>query len=540
MKTSDQFEFIIEYLKKENIRIDFEEYKFQTETHPDYPSLLAFSESLSFFKVDNIATRIPKDQWGNLPNRFIALLEPENKAPFLAMVERKSNGFEYLLEGTLKFLNHDTFMKLWSGIVLVAEQTEDTVQSSKKITSFSKIILFIAVLLIVLFSFATVTTPFAFATFGVLSITGIFLAIEALKQEFGVKNTLTSGICNSSANTDCHAVITSENAKFLGNMGLSDLSIIYFSAQLLTFLIFGLGSYQASFLQLVTISLGLAVPITFFSFYYQYQIAKKWCPVCMGIAGVLFAQLTVLILQREIVFVDTSIVGLFLVTSIFLFFLATWLQVRPFFKTYYELKSAKLEAMRFRRNYLLFKNTLKTANQVEEVIMNSPLKIGNSSAPVQISLITNPFCRFCEGAHKAIHDIAKRNSSEATIYIRFNINTDKTDKTVKLLHQGFIEIFETEGPDAFLESMDFWFTHKDFERWFSKYNTSREIDARIMQILQDQYIENARNELMFTPALIINTYQYPSMYKPADLSGFISELEEDSDIVISGDTMNVL
>ncbi|XLS30178.1 vitamin K epoxide reductase family protein [Flavobacteriaceae bacterium M23B6Z8] len=536
----DQFEFIIEYLKKENIRIDFDEYKFQTETHPDYPSLLAFSESLSFFNVDNLATRIPKDQWENLPNRFIALLEPEGHASFLALVERKSGGFEYLLDGNLKFINLDNFMNLWSGIVLVAEQTNDTLQSSKKGTSFSKIILFIAVLLVVLFALTSAITPVVFAGFGLLSISGIFLALEALKQEFGVKSSVTSGVCNASANTDCHAVITSENVKLLGILGLSDISIIYFSSQLLALLIFGLNSYQTSFTQLTLISLGIAVPIIVFSIYYQLRVAKKWCPVCLGIAGVIVIQLLVLMTSQEAIFSNVSVVGLFLVASIYLFFLAAWLQIKPFFKEFFDLKSAKLEAMRFRRNYTLFKNTLKTEKQVESVIMNSPLTLGNSSAHLRISLITNPFCRFCEGAHRAIHDIVKRNGMDVAIFMRFNINTDKADKTAKLLHQGFVEIFENQGADALLEAMDFWFANKDAKQWLSKYRTSTETDPRIMRLLQDQYMENARNELMFTPAIIVNTYQYPTMYRPMDLPGFISELEEDSDLIAIEGTMEIL
>jgi uncharacterized membrane protein len=540
MKTSNPFEFITEYLKRENIKIDVEEYKLQTETHPDYPSLLSFSDSLNFFNIDNLATRIPKDQHHNLPDRFIALFEPQEKPPFLTLVERKDNGFEYLSEGAMKFLNIEPFLSIWSGIVLIAEQTEETVKATSKNEIFGKIAIPLLFAVTALLIFYSEIVPFTFTGLAVLSILGIFLALEALKQEFGIKNTISAGVCNATPTTDCHAVINSEKTKILGKLSLSDISIIYFSSQFLSLLILGPGKHASSFLQITVLSLLLAIPVTLFSFYYQYAIAKKWCPVCLGIAGTLYLQFFILLFSFDSLISSFNWVGITSAILIYLFFTAIWLQTKPILKEYFALKSSNLENLRFRRNYSLFKNALSTTLVVEPAIMTSNISLGKTDAPLQISMVTNPFCKFCEGAHEALNAILKRNDLEVGINLRFNINPEKTEEKSILLHQGLLQIYENEGANAFMAAMDYWFSIKNVDQWLSKYGSSGALKPDILQSFRNEYNENAKNELVFTPAILINRRLYPKMYRPAELLGFISELAEDEEIIIPSKEMEII
>lgn len=52
---SKDIEAVFLYTQSQNISIDKQEFEFQIETHPDYPSLLAFSDTLNFFDIPNIA-----------------------------------------------------------------------------------------------------------------------------------------------------------------------------------------------------------------------------------------------------------------------------------------------------------------------------------------------------------------------------------------------------------------------------------------------------------------------------------------------------
>ena len=46
-----EYGYLFNYLETENIKIDQEEFTFQVQSHPEYPSLLAISDTLSFFKI---------------------------------------------------------------------------------------------------------------------------------------------------------------------------------------------------------------------------------------------------------------------------------------------------------------------------------------------------------------------------------------------------------------------------------------------------------------------------------------------------------
>ena len=77
---------VINYLDDNKIYIDRDEFELQLEGHPDFPSLLAFSDALHFFNIENYSYRIDNDEKDILPEDFLALVKGE-----LAVVNNKDN-----------------------------------------------------------------------------------------------------------------------------------------------------------------------------------------------------------------------------------------------------------------------------------------------------------------------------------------------------------------------------------------------------------------------------------------------------------------
>ena len=50
---TDNYNYLYQYLEKEEIIIDKKEFDFQIKFHPDYPSLLAIVDTLIFCNIDN-------------------------------------------------------------------------------------------------------------------------------------------------------------------------------------------------------------------------------------------------------------------------------------------------------------------------------------------------------------------------------------------------------------------------------------------------------------------------------------------------------
>ena len=61
------------YTNTEGIALDLEEFSYQASFHPDYPSLLAFSDAFSFFNISHHTLRIGLQDFEVLPKNFLAL-----------------------------------------------------------------------------------------------------------------------------------------------------------------------------------------------------------------------------------------------------------------------------------------------------------------------------------------------------------------------------------------------------------------------------------------------------------------------------------
>jgi len=86
---TDNYNSLFQYLEKEQITIDKNEFEFQIQSHPDYPTLLAISDTLTFFNTDNCAIRLGSYEIDFLQTRFITFLKEENNLSKLFPAEIK-------------------------------------------------------------------------------------------------------------------------------------------------------------------------------------------------------------------------------------------------------------------------------------------------------------------------------------------------------------------------------------------------------------------------------------------------------------------
>ena len=54
-------------------QLNQKEFSFQFQSHPNYPSALAFSDTLNFLGVKNEAYNLDKEYWEELPQEFITI-----------------------------------------------------------------------------------------------------------------------------------------------------------------------------------------------------------------------------------------------------------------------------------------------------------------------------------------------------------------------------------------------------------------------------------------------------------------------------------
>lgn len=521
----ENFSFLFHYLKKKNITIDQKEFDFQVQSHPDYPSLLSISDTLSFFKINNIAARVDTQDLENLPNNFIALIKDNEEKFFWTFVEQNLNGFQYVQNGKKTKLDNKEFAEQFQNVVLVTEREETELLNKD---DSNKKMLFGLILLGLVYLFSISISNFSLLQFFIVffASTGVYLSVEAVSHEFGIKTKFSEAVCAISSNTDCNAVINSKKNRYFELINFSDSSITFFGTQLLALLFSSISNLLDSFYIITTILLLFSVPIILLSIYQQYFVVKKWCPICLTIISLIFTELGCLLFFNSFTLsVELKAISYFVLAMI-LSYLST-VFIKNLFKSNFNLQARVLENYRFKRKYSLFKIALLDSKSIDykESIENN-IVLGNIDAKLKVIIVLSPFCGHCRATLKMINEILERYRIKISIDIRFNFNSEYSDQKSIELHRRLISIFLEKGEIAFLEALNIWFEKKNFDD-FEPIMDSSNNNLLIDKLLKEQFLWNKENNITFTPAIIINGFYFPNQYDRSDLIYFINDLDDD-------------
>lgn len=517
---------LFKYLDSENIQIDKNEFEYQLNSHPDYPSLLAISDTLSFFNISNAAFRISFENIGQLPDRFMASIK-RGKEQIISFVEKKENSFFYSDNGNRnhsKLTEHELKL-VWDEIVLLAESSEDNLTVKKKMIFKKGLVIPFIIFSAVLLYF--IIPSLQIGLFYVFPLLGFFLSIVALKDLFNSKNELFDKFCNIAANTSCESVLKSTKWTVLEKFNFSDLGIIFFSSQIVALTLFSLKFAIIGFFQLQLILLFCSIPVMGLSIYYQAYVKRKWCPICLTIIGVIIAELIFVLSITDISI--SAIGGIEIVILGFVFTLvgSSWFQLKRNLEHLKRLKIFEMKANRFKRNYSIFRKMLKSSPKFDMPI--SPIKFGNPESPLQISIVTSPFCGYCKEPHYMLKSILDKYENELGVSIFYNVNPK--NKRLIDFSTRLIFLATTKGQDEYYRAMDFWYQVNDDSIWNSKYMANTDT-SEIEKLLDLQHPWFAENDINFTPCIFLNGIRFPKEYELNELPHFIPDLVEDARTLI--------
>jgi uncharacterized membrane protein len=360
----------------------------------------------------------------------------------------------------------------------------------------------------------------------VLLSIGVYLSVEALSHEFGIKTKFSETVCNFSVNTDCDAMIEGEKSKLLEIINFSDSSFVFFIGQLLALLFLTISIQTDSFYTITTILLLVSLPVTIASIYQQWFVIKKWCPICLAIIAVIYLELFNLLYFNGFNLSTSMIAVIYYFLAFTICFLLTF-SVKKIIKTNFELYSKITENNRFKRDYSLFKMALLNSDKIKNnTVLSRKITLGNPEAKLNIIVISSPFCGHCKETHQIIEDLLALYHDKIAIEIRFNYNAAFSDEKSKLVHQYLLHLYFEKGETVFSTALQDWFENKNFEAL--KRIANMDLDnTSLLELLEEQFLWNQSNGLTFTPAIIVNDYHFPKQYNRNDLIHFINDLEDD-------------
>lgn len=488
--------------------LDTQEFQFQFKSHSNYPSALAFSDTLNFLGIKNDAYNLEKEYWEELPKEFICLYNND-----FALVQ-KQNGKYKIYTDKEEQISQKELLNNTADLVILFQRDEEQ-QKEKSVLHFSYFVYAVFGLMLL---YSVVSQSWYSAVFNLLSLTGVFISLEIFNQKFGKESPVLNNFCGSttgnSIQSSCTKIIDSDKINILG-LKLSDFSLVYFSAVSLIGLFL---PDTAGSLKWISLASVLAVC---YSLVVQTFIEKALCRICMVIIGILSGQILISALYFGN---DISLKVIFLPLFVFILLFSAVVFINDVLKQKEEYRKSNIKNLKFKRNYELFRRELLEKEKV--IFQNTEIfRLGNPKAKLHISLVSNPYCGFCKDAHKILEQLLKKYPEAISAQIRFNYFKDEQNETYKNVISDFAFVYNS---DKFLEAVDFWLENRDEKKLREKYNPDF-VETDLSKIIKTAE-ENKALGFTFTPMFLINGYPFPDKYDREDIFYFIDDLIEDEEL----------
>lgn len=95
MISNQNIKAAFDYARSEGIKIDFNDFLNQSKNHPNFPSILAISDTLNFYNIENGVIQVIASEIESLPDHFTAFLTNEKNNSELYFIENKGGTYFY-------------------------------------------------------------------------------------------------------------------------------------------------------------------------------------------------------------------------------------------------------------------------------------------------------------------------------------------------------------------------------------------------------------------------------------------------------------
>ncbi len=430
-------------------------------------SLQSIKQVLQTYKISTLPVELGTLQLQEIPYPAIAQIRNKDREFFVILqkIENETITYIHTEKGIITEAITD-FAKLWTGVTLLIEKNENSAEPNYKENKKQEIIenLRLPLLLLVLglvvgyqaMQFTNMLNFVWLATKLVGTILSVLLLWQSLE-----KNSLIAKLCSFNKKTDCNSLLTSPAATLFGVVSWAEIGFFYFCGSLCWLLFFNTN------LLIFNILAYLSLPFVAWSVWYQWKIAKVWCPLCLGVAGVLAIETSLSLFTSENETVAIIISQGFIFFSFFMtFFMVSviYFFLKPFFVSATKVPKLQKELAIFKNNFDIFKNLLHQQKHINQEILPQQIILGNVEAPLTLVFVTNPDCPPCKAAKPKVDALLEQFSEELKV-VMVHTNVDKT--------------------------------------WCNE------------------------NQISFTPTFFIAGYQLPELYKVEDLQYFIAEMVEE-------------
>ncbi len=496
-------------------------------SHPEHPSLLAVSDTLKKYNIATLAVQIDEEKLNDMPLPCIVQIKKHGTSLFFVLNKISEKEVEYYNDKNKPTkASKEEFLKMWTGICLLVETSEDSkeIDIDKKLFSINfvkRLKIFIAFLLLswIVISFlnsqqSASLVPATFTIFyTLLKITGLIVGGLLLWFDIDQYNPTLQNFCKgNSKKINCNSVLTSKHSKlFKDTLSLSELSFAYFFGTLFFLIISQFSYYSLSISALISF---VTLPVIALSIYYQAYIIKQWCKFCIIIQAVLLSEIFVSFFGNFYTS-NVTLETLPLLLALLLIPILVWKLVKPLLEIEKETNIHKRGLKKIKNNPSVLEGLLQKSRKIATPIEGLGISITNETAKYHVVKVCNPYCGPCAKAHPILEDLVKKGA--INLQVLFTASSDTKDLKTKLVSH-FLAIDNLRETKETQKALGDWYLadQKDYETFANKYPMNGELELQKNKIETMRAWCNTEN-ITHTPTIFINGYELPKEYSIEDL-----------------------
>jgi uncharacterized membrane protein/protein-disulfide isomerase len=491
-------------------KVDKQFLKEEMFSHPDYPALTSLIDVLDAGNFDYTARK--------------ALFEERTEFNFPCIINISlSNGSKGLYY--LRTIHELEYVKQqWGGIILYASAesrwqhplNELRLKLNKQKTFAFGIIAIIIMAVSAAIALSAVAA--AFSIWVLTAVAGLLICILLLAQELGLSTELVQKVCGIGGNTGgCSAVLNSKHAKGKFGISVATVAFAYFLCQWVLLLSSPYTAFAASVSESMMKAAGAGILIAVWSIYTQKFIIKSWCPLCLGLAGILNIQSGLAFGEYSSSFNRN---GLLYFAIIFFVAMALAQSVKMLLEQVQAMRAQAQELNKWKRDTYMFLSQWKEQPQVDCSPLPNEIELSNPNGLLQITVACNPYCPPCAKAHETIDRLIDNYGESMSVKVRFVVNPDDAQnektKAVNLL----LNAIEKHGAPK--EMIHGWFESMDAALFAAQYDI-KEIKHK-QDILKQQDDWTTLADVQFTPTIFLNGRSLPKRYGINDIVPMLPEI----------------
>jgi len=474
---------------------------------------------LSDYGIENIGLKITnKDDINLLETPVIAHIRDD----FVIIEKILDNEVQYIQGNKSIKISQDEFSKLWTGNVLIAERSKNSIEPEYNkhyriqfIKNLQKIFILSIVFILFLISFIQNKSYLNIGINLILLINsiGVYIGYLLILKQLNIQSNYGDKICSLFKHSDCNNILESDAANLFGVFSWSEIGLGYFIANTLFICFFP--SY-IPYLALINI---LCLPYTFWSIWYQKFRARQWCPLCLIVITLLWILFVINLIFGFLFPSHITFLGLIITSFIYAISILSTNLVLSILMKSLQAESINYEINNIKADEDVFKSLLKKQPYYVVARDTSSILLGNVNSKFLITIFTNPHCNPCAKMHKRVNDLLNKNGNLCVQYVFSSFN-----KELDISNKFLIGIYQQNKGEARL-IYDKWFEKGkyDKETFFQKYSVKLD-DASVNKEfeLHEQWKE--KSGLRATPTILINGYKLPENFKIEDMQ-FLNNIE---------------